>query len=411
MDRKITKYNLQGMTVMNKEKLDGLLEAMIAYADEVSDLLFIAGRPMQVETDGELKPFVHELSDPELTSERIEGMANVIIGNNPRLLQDLKEHGSCDCGYTLKNACRFRVNVYFQNGNYAMVMRHLKPLIPTFDTLNLGSTYREIIKEKTGIIFVTGGTGMGKTTTIAAMLNEINKTRDIHIITLEDPIEFVLTPIKATFSQRELGRDFYSFQKGMRAAMRQAPKIIFIGEIRDRETMEIVLNAGETGHLVFSTLHTPSAAMTVNRIIGMFGTDEETQVRERLAGAMRYIISQRLVPAVSGGRMLVTEMMGSSLRTREAILLGENEGRRLDDIIEAGSAYGWHSFEQTLFKAYEQDLITDETALLHCSNKMKMVQRIDAHPHRKPRASAQTDSLMANLKMQEEEKLRNKSKR
>ena len=387
---------------MNKEKLDRLLDAMIGCADGISDLLFVAGRPMQVETQGELKPFVHELSDPELTSERIEELANVIINNNPRLLADLKEHGSCDCGYTLKNACRFRVNVYFQNGNYAMVMRHLKPLIPTFDSLNLGQTFQEIIKEKNGIIFVTGGTGMGKTTTIAAMLNEINKTRNIHILTLEDPIEFVLTPIKSTFSQRELGRDFYSFNKGMRAAMREAPKIIFIGEIRDRETMEIVLNAGETGHLVFSTLHTTSAAMTVNRIIGMFGTDEETQVRERLAGAMRYIISQRLVPACSGGRLLVTEMMGSNLRTREAILLGENEGRRLEDIIEAGSVYGWHSFEQSLFKAYEQDLITDETALLYCTSKMKMIQRIDTLSLRKPRKS-NDNSLFANLKMQEEE--------
>jgi twitching motility protein PilT len=399
------------MAVMNKEKLDGLLEAMIHFADGISDLLFVAGRPMQVETQGELKPFVHELSEPELTSESIEGMANVIIDNNPRLLQDLKEHGSCDCGYTLKSSCRFRVNIYIQNGNFAMVLRHLKPLIPTFDALNLGPTFHEIIKEKNGIIFVTGGTGMGKTTTIAAMLNEINKTRDIHILTLEDPIEFVLTPIRSTFSQRELGRDFYSFHRGMRAAMREAPKIIFIGEIRDRETMEIVLNAGETGHLVFSTLHTTNAAMTINRIIGMFGTDEETQVRERLAGSMRYVISQRLVPAISGGRLLVTEMMGSSLRTREAILLGENEGRRLDDIIEAGSGYGWHSFEQTLYKAYEQDLITEETALLYSTNKMKMVQRIDVRSLHKPRKSSNPDSLTANLKMQEEEKLRNRPRR
>lgn len=193
--------------------------------------------------------------------------------------------------------------------------------------------------------------------------------------------------------------------------MREAPKIIFIGEIRDRETMEIVLNAGETGHLVFSTLHTTSAAMTVNRIIGMFGTDEEAQMRERLAGSMRYVISQRLVPTIAGGRLLVTEMMGSNLRTREAILLGENEGRRLDDIIEAGTIYGWHSFEQSLFKAYEQDLITDETALLYCSNKMKMIQRIDALSLQKPRKSATTTSTFADLKMQEEEKHRDKFRR
>ena len=229
---------------------------------------------------------------------------------------------------------------------------------------------------------------MGKTTTMAAILNEINHvTRAVHVVTLEDPIEFVLPPVKATFSQRELGRDFFSFERGMRAAMRQAPKIIFIGEIRDRETMEIVLNAGETGHLVFSTLHTTSAAMTINRIVGMFGTDEETQVRERLAGSMRYIISQRLVPAVAGGRLLITEMMGSSLRTREAISLGESESRRLDDIIEAGIVNGWHSFEQSLYKAYEQGLITEETARLYCSNKMKMTQRIDSHPVHKARGN------------------------
>jgi twitching motility protein PilT len=395
---------------MNKEEVDRLLEAMVQSAEGISDLIFVADRPIQVEVHGELKPFIFESYEPILTSARIEGLAGAIINNNQRLLQDLKEHGSCDCGYTLKSACRFRVNIYIQNGNYAMVLRHLRPLIPTFDSLNLGTTFNEIIKEKNGIIFVTGGTGMGKTTTMAAMLNEINKTRDIHILTLEDPIEFVLTPIKSTFSQRELGRDFYSFHKGMRAAMRQAPKIIFIGEIRDRETMEIVLNAGETGHLVFSTLHTTSASSTVNRIIGMFGADEETQVRERLAGSMRYIISQRLVPSCSGSRLLVTEMMGSNLRTREAILLGETEGRRLDDIIEAGSGYGWHSFEQTLYKAYEQDLITEETALLYSTNKMRMVQRIDTLSLQKPRKRANAESMTAFLRMEHEAKAKSQTK-
>jgi twitching motility protein PilT len=386
---------------MNKEALDKLLETMVAFTEGISDLLFVAGRPMQIESQGVLVPFVHPDYAPVLTSEFIESLANVILNNNPRLLADLKEHGSCDCGYTLKSACRFRANVYFQNGNFAMVLRHLKPLIPTFESLHLSPIFNDIIKEKTGIIFVTGGTGMGKTTTMAAMLNEINKTRDIHILTLEDPIEFVFTPIKATFSQRELGRDFYTFHKGMRAAMRQAPKIIFIGEVRDRETMEIVLNAGETGHLVFSTLHTTSAASTINRIIGMFGSDEEQQIRERMAGSMRYVISLRLVPSVLGGRLLVTEMMGSNLRTREAILLGENEGRRLDDIIEAGSVFGWHSFEQSLYKAYEQDLITDETALLYCNNKMKMAQRIDTLSLQKPRKTHSDSSLFSNLKMQD----------
>ena len=402
--------------IMNKDELDSLLEAMTQQADGVSDLLFVAGRPLQAEVQGKLKPYTDGQSEPVLTTARIEEMAGVIINNNQRLLQDLKERGSCDCAYTLKSLCRFRVNIYLQNGNYAMVMRHLKPLIPTFDSLHLAPVFHEIIKEKNGLIFVTGGTGMGKTTTIAAMLNEINKTRDIHILTLEDPIEFVFTPDKSTFSQRELGLDFYKFQDGMRAAMRQAPKIIFVGEIRDRETMEIVLSAGETGHLVFSTVHTTSAPQTINRILGMFNRDEENQMRERLAGAMRFILSQRLVPSNFGGRLLVTELMGSSLRTREAILLGEGENRNLEEIIEAGSISGWHTFEQSLIKAYEQDLITEETALLYCANRTKMLQRIDTLSLHKPRKGSDSDTLFTGLRMRaKEEELaardRNKLKR
>ena len=192
-------------------------------------------------------------------------------------------------------------------------------LIPSFESLRLPQIFNDVIKEKNGLIFVTGGTGHGKTTTIAAMLNEINRSRRIHILTLEDPVEFFFTPIKATFSQRELGRDFFKFHDGTRAAMRQAPKIIFIGEIRDRETMEIALSAGETGHLVFSTLHTTSAPASINRILGMFSKDEDSRIRERLAAAMRYIISLRLVPSIAGGRLLMTELMGSNLRSREAI--------------------------------------------------------------------------------------------
>jgi twitching motility protein PilT len=395
---------------MSKEELDLLLEAMIQAADGISDLIFVAGRPPQVEVQGELKSFLPEQLEPALTSTRIERMARVIMDNNQRLLQDLKERGSCDCGYTLKDICRFRVNIYRQNGNYAMVMRHLKPLIPSFESLRLSPVFNEIIKEKNGLIFVTGGTGMGKTTSIAAMLNEINKTRDIHIVTLEDPIEFLFTPVKSTFSQRELGLDFYSFHDGMRAAMRQAPKIIFIGEIRDRETTEVVLNAGETGHLVFSTLHTTNAPQSINRILGMFNKDEEAQVRERLASSLRYVISQRLVPTVSGGRLLITELMGSNLRTREAILLGETENRNLEEIIEAGSISGWHTFEQSLVKAYEQDLITEETAMLYCANRAKMLQRIDILSLNKPRKSSHYDSLTANLRMREEEKAKGRGR-
>jgi twitching motility protein PilT len=210
------------------------------------------------------------------------------------------------------------------------------------------------------------------------MLNEINHHNDVHVVTLEDPIEFLHPHVKATFSQREMGRDFFAFPDGLRAALRQAPKIILVGEIRDRDTMEIALSAAETGHVVYTTLHTISAAQTINRVLGMFSQEEEKQVRERLAETVRYVISQRLAPRVGGGRLLITELMGSNLRTREAIALGESENRRLIDAIEAGSTSGWHSFEQSLTRAYEQGLITEETAILYCVNRSQMRQRLDA---------------------------------
>ena len=382
---------------ISTEELDRLLAALIQSADGISDLLFVAGKPPQVEVHGKLKPFALEPPESIFTSVRIEGLARAIINNNARLTQDLADRGSCDCSYALQNFCRFRVNIFRQNGNYAIVMRRLQAQIPTLDSLQLPPAFREVIKEKNGLIFVTGATGSGKTTTLAAMLNEINQTSEVHIVTLEDPIEFLHPHLKATFSQRELGRDFYSFPDGLRAALRQAPKVILVGEIRDRETMEIALTAGETGHAVYTTLHTISAGQTIQRILGMFTRDEEQQVRERLVGILRYVISQRLIPRKDGGRLLATELMGSNLRTREAIGVGENENRRLSDIIEAGHAYGWHTFEQSLIKAYEDDLITEETAILYCINKSQMRQRVDIVNKRR-----ETEPTPSTLKMKVE---------
>jgi twitching motility protein PilT len=381
------------METIQREELDALLLGMIQSGEGISDLLFVAGKPPQVETHGKLTSF----GESSLVSDRIEGLAKFIMNGNAKLAEDLAKRGSCDCSYSIPEH-RFRVNIYRQNGNHAMVLRRLASKIPTMETLNLAPVFREIIKEKNGLIFVTGGTGSGKTTTLAAMLNEINQTDHSHIVTLEDPIEFMHPHINAVFSQREMGRDFYTFPDGMRAALRQAPKVIMVGEIRDRETMEIALTAGETGHVVYSTMHTISAGQTINRILGIFDKDEEQQVRERLAGSLRYIVSQRLVPKKAGGRLLATELMGSSMRTREAILLGETETRRLSEMIEAGSTAGWHSFEQSLLKAYEQDLITDETALLYSVNKSVMRQRVDAASKKK-----EENPFYASLKMKEEE--------
>jgi twitching motility protein PilT len=371
--------------------LNQLLTGLITSSEGISDLLFVAGKPPQAEVHGRLGP-VASVPEPMLTSERIEGLAGAIIDGKQRLLDDLVKAGSCDCSYSLEGICRFRVNIYRQNGNYAMVLRRLSSQIPTMEKLRLAPVFHEIIKEKNGLVFVTGGTGSGKTTTLAALLNEVNQTHEFHVVTLEDPVEFLHPQLKCTFSQREMGRDFYSFPDGLRAALRQAPKIILVGEIRDRETMEIALTAGETGHVVYSTLHTISAGQTINRILGMFSRDEEQQVRERLAGSLRYIVSQRLVPKREGGRMLITELMGSSLRSREAMLIGESENRRFSDIIEAGVTMGWHSFEQSLIKAYEEDLITEESALLYSINKSLMRQRVDT-VNKRGKVKAEAHSL------------------
>lgn len=362
---------------MDKEIIDRLLEIMITARDDVSDLMFTAGKPPLIETHGVLEELPIEAPASVFGPKEVDELANHIINGDERLTRDLANWGSCDCSYALKDIARFRVNVFKQNGLPAIVMRKLQSEVPTLDKLGLPPVFREMIREKNGIIFVTGATGSGKTTTLAAMLNELNETQQIHVITLEDPIEFVHPHRRAVFHQRELGKDFPDFARGLRAALRQAPKVILVGEIRDRETMEIAMTASETGHVVFTTLHTVNAGQTINRILGMFSKDEEQQLRQRLADTLRYVVSQRLVSKIGGGRMLLTEIMGSSLRTRETLLYGESEGRTFQEIIEAGSTSGWHSFDQSLLKAYEADLITEDTAIIFCTHKNKMRRDID----------------------------------
>jgi twitching motility protein PilT len=287
------------------------------------------------------------------------------------------ERGACDCSYALSDKSRFRVNIFRQRGNCAIVMRKAQAEMPTIDGLGLQPIFYTMGKEKNGLILVTGATGSGKTTTLSAMLNEINATQPVHVVTLEDPIEFVHTHKKATFNQRELGADFADFPAGLRSALRQAPKIILVGEMRDRDTVEIALTAAETGHLVLSTLHTINAGQTINRILGMFERAEETQLRLRIAEMLRYIVSQRLAPKVNGGRVLVNEIMGSNLRVREAVALGEADGRSFYDIIEANSTFGWTTFDQSLQRVYEAGIISEETANLYATNKAKMTRYID----------------------------------
>jgi len=350
---------------------------MISSSEGVSDLLFAVGKPPVVEEHGTLEEFPIDTPTGVLDAAQIQQIAEHVMEGDERLKSDFATLGSCDCSYALGDLARLRVNVFKQNGRTAIVMRKLQTEIPTLDALGLPPIFREMVKEKNGIIFVTGATGSGKTTTLAAMLNELNETQNIHILTLEDPIEFMHPHKRALFNQRQLGKDFPDFASGLRAALRQAPKAILVGEIRDRATMEIAMTASETGHVVFTTMHTINAGQTINRILGMFAKDEEQQLRQRLADTVRYVVSQRLVNKINGGRLLVSEIMGSSLRTRESLLYGESENRTFQEIIEAGGTMGWHSFDQSLLEAYKSDRITDETALIFCAHKNKMRRDID----------------------------------
>jgi twitching motility protein PilT len=357
--------------------LDEIIRTMVGTADGVSDLLFVVGRLPQVEIFGKLTGVEIPGLTPALQPAHVEAIAGRLMAGNERLASDFKATGSCDTSYSVADLARFRVNIFRQNGNHAIVMRKLSTKIPSLEGLGLPPIFQEMIKEKTGLIFVTGATGSGKTTTLAAMLNELNQNHEMHVVTLEDPIEFLHPHARATFSQREFGKDFSDFAVGLRAALRQAPKVILVGEIRDRDTMEIALTAAETGHVVFSTLHTISAAQSINRVIGMFSHHEEEQIRQRLADTLRFVVSQRLAPKVGGGRVMASEIMGSNLRTREAIQLGENEVRNFHEIVESGFQNGWHSFEQDLVGLFKTGKITEETAVTYSVNKSAIRRALD----------------------------------
>jgi twitching motility protein PilT len=362
---------------MRRPELDSLLAAMLEAQPEVSDLLFTVDRPLQVESLGELKPVPSEPPIEKLTPYQTETIALNLIGDNPWHIGDLLRHGSCDTAYTLAGKARFRINIFSQRGNYSVVLRQLNTTIPTLDGLKFPAIIKEIPREKTGLVLITGATGSGKSTTLAAILNEINQGKPVHIVTLEDPVEFIHTQRLATFNQRELGSDFDTFASGLRAALRQAPKVILVGEMRDRETVKIALSAAETGHLVLSTLHTIDAGQTVNRILGMFEIQEQEQLRARLADALRWVVSQRLVPKRGGGRQALLEIMGSSLRVQESIRLGESEGKSFYEIIEASQPFGWRTFDFSSLEAYEEGTITEETALLYCTKRGAVARGID----------------------------------
>ncbi len=362
---------------MRRSEIDQILTQLLERYEDVSDINITVGKPFQVESAGQLIPA--ELSTPilSITPFQTEIFSLNLMQGNPKLVGTLLETGSCDCAYQVRNGCRFRVNIFSQRGNLSIVLRKLSTHIPTIKEMNLPQVFYKIPEEKNGLVLITGSTGSGKSTSAAAMLRHLNETKAIHVVTLEDPIEYEHPHEKATFNQRELGIDFNSFATGLKAALRQAPKAILVGEMRDRETVEIALTAGETGHVVYSTLHTIDAGQTITRIVGMFDREEEELIRSRLADSLRWVVCQRLVPKVGGGRAGVFEILTNTLRTRDLITNGESEEITFYDVISQGGTYGMKTFDQNLLELFDKDLISEETAKAYCSRKSVMIQGVD----------------------------------
>ena len=363
---------------MRHQQIDHIFTAMLESHDNVSDLNVTVDKPFQVESAGELKPVSLTPPIERLTPFQAEIVALNLINGDRRLTRILLNQGSCDTSYQLAGKARFRVNIFSQKGCYSTVMRQLARRVPTLEEMRLPPAFRKMTEERNGIILVTGATGTGKSTSLAAVLNEINESKSVHVVTLEDPVEYVHSQKRSTFNQREMGMDFETFAIGLRAALRQAPKVILVGEMRDRETVEIGLSAAETGHLVLTTLHTVDAGQTINRIVGMFEKDEERQIRIRLADTLRWIACQRLLPKVGGGRVAAFEIMGSNLRVKDTILHGEAEGKTFYEIIEKSEPFGMMTFDQSISGLYKEGLITEEIAMSYASRKATVGRAIDA---------------------------------
>jgi twitching motility protein PilT len=345
-----------------------LLLAMLHVSDRVSDLIFSPGCLPHVEVSGKLVPVqIPQLQ--RLTPEDTRRIADELIGGNKQALSTLQEQGSCDISYSLPGQCRFRANVFVQRGSRAIVMRVIPKSVPSFADLKLPAQLAEIASLRNGVVLVTGPTGSGKSSTLAAILDKINETQAYHIITIEDPVEFMHRHKRSIIHQRELHSDTPSFALALRAALRQAPKVILVGEMRDKETIEIALEAAETGHLVLSTLHTIDAAKTIERIVGVFPLAEQHIIRNRLAKSFRYIISQRLIPRKEGGgRIAGIEILKSTLRTREYLERGEQEGKTLLDAMRDGDTEGMQHFDGEIEKLIRAGIIDLETGLAYATN-------------------------------------------
>jgi len=367
---------LETSTESGRADTAALLGAMLKAADKISDLIFSPGRPPQVQVYGQMIPVqVQGLSF--LSADDTRHIAADLIGDNKQAITTLREHGACDISYGLPGLARFRVNIFIQRGSCAVVMRVIPTNIPDFASLRLPEQLSEITKLRDGIVLVTGPTGSGKSSTLAVLLDAINREKYYHIITIEDPIEFLHNHKCSTIHQRELHSDTPSFAHALRSAMRQAPKVILVGEMRDRETIEIVLEAAETGHLVFSSLNTMDASKTVERIVTSFSTAEQQSIRERFAKSFRYIVCQRLMPkADRSGRVAAFEVLKANSSTRACIEKGEREDNTLLDAMRASGAEGMQHFDGEIAQLVQDHVVDLETGLSFASNPAGLGQEL-----------------------------------
>lgn len=366
----------------NIQSFHNVLTRMLAAGDKVSDLIFSPGRPPQVELTGDLQG-VPIAGLERLSTQNIKAMSDLMLLGNEQGIEVLEKKGSTDISYSVPGLCRFRVNIFMQRGTHAIVMRVIPTKPPNWEELNLPAGVVSSAELKNGLVLVTGPTGSGKSTTLAAVIDLINSTKRYHVVTIEDPIEFIHDHKLGTIHQRELHSDTPDFASALRAALRQAPKVILVGEMRDRETIEVALEAAETGHLVLSTLHTIDAAKTIDRIIGVFPKAEEAAIRTRLSQSFRRIVSQRLLPKVGGGRIAAIEILASNSRTREYIEKGEKEGRSIVDAMSDGEMEGMQTFDKELEKMIRSGLVKKEVAMGYASNANNLalaISDLDSSP-------------------------------
>src|ERR1700722_18426672 len=367
---------LEDFTASGRVATPALLTAMLRAAEKISDLIFSPGRPPQVQVYGQMIP-VQVPGFTMLTPDDTRHLAADLIGDNKQAITTLRENGACDISFGLPGLARFRVNIFIQRGSCAVVMRVIPTAIPDFDSLRLPVHLTDVANLRDGIVLVTGPAGSGKSSTLAVLLDCINREKNYHIITIEDPIEFLHNHKCSTIHQRELHSDTPSFGHALRSAMRQAPKVILVGEMRDRETIEILLEAAETGHLVLSSLNTMDASKTVDRVVSSFSPAEQQSMRERFAKSFRYIICQRLMSKHDrGGRVPAFEILKANARTRECIEKGERDNKSLLDAMKAGASEGMQHFDGEIAQLLHGRLIDLETGLSYASNPATLGQEL-----------------------------------